>query len=564
MFKSVSPSRLLLGLVLVLFLGSLLSADETTDKVDKIFAQWDKTTSPGAALAVIRDGQIIYERGYGMAKLEDGIVMTPKKIFDIGSTSKQFTATCIAILAREGKISLDDDIRKYFPEMRSYEKPITVKHLIYHTSGLRDYNGLLELAGFRAESDCPNVDEALDVIFRQKKLNYTPGQEFSYTNTGYFLLGQIVERVSGKSLNEFAQEHIFKPLGMTHTLFQEDHRQVIKNRATGYDPAENGYKINMSNWDETGDGNVYTSVEDLYLWDQAFYNFKLGKDLMDMLQTTGFLNDGKKLDYAFGLFIHDYKGLKVVEHGGAWAGFRAGFVRFPEQQFSVICLTNLGTQNPDSLWRKVADIYLADKIKEPAKEEAKQEKKKAETITLPKQELEEKVGNYQDRKFGGWMTVSIKDEKLTLSAMGMDLEIAPISKTTFKAVNTPAEMAEITVEFQLDAKGKTMGASASIGGIERFSMIRSAPLAPLTPAQLKEYAGDYVSEELLNAKYRFVVEKDGLVLKFRSAPPGAFKPMAPDKFTQGMINVDFVRAGNKITGFKLNIGRVSGIEFVKR
>jgi hypothetical protein len=441
--------------------------------------------------------------------------------------------------------------------MRQYEKPITVKHLIYHTSGLRDYNGLLELAGFRAESDCPNVDEALDVVFKQKRLNYTPGDEFSYTNTGYFLLGQIVERVGGKSLNEFAQERIFKPLGMTHTLYQEDHTQVIKNRATGYDPSDKGYKINMSNWDETGDGNVYTSVEDLYLWDQAFYNFKLGRDLMDMLHTTGVLNDGKKLDYAFGLFIHEYKGLKVVEHGGAWAGFRTGFVRFPEQKFSVICTTNLSSQNPDSLCYKVADIYLADKIKEQPKEE----KKKFEPITLSKQELEEKTGNYQDERFGTWITVTLKDEKLKVSAMGMDLELAPLSKTTFKALNAPAD---ITVEFLADAKGKTIRAKANVAGIERYNLVKAAPFTPITPAQLKEYAGDYVSEELLNAKYRFVVEKDNLILKFRSSPPGAFKAMATDKFTQGMINVDFVRQGNKIMGFKLNIGRVSNIEFMKK
>lgn len=557
MFKSVSCTRWFLGFFLLVFLGTLLSADETTAKVDKIFAQWDTTASPGAALAVISDGRIIYERGYGMAKLEDGIVMTPKKIFDIGSTSKQFTAASIAILAREGKISLDDDIRKYFPEMRRYEKPITVKHLIYHTSGLRDYNGLLELAGFRAESDCPNVDEALDVIFSQKKLNYTPGQEFSYTNTGYFLLGQIVERVSGKSLNEFAQERIFKPLGMIHTLYQEDHTQIVKNRATGYDPTEKGYKIDMSNWDETGDGNVYTSVEDLYLWDQAFYNDKLGKDLMDMLHTTGVLNDGKKLEYAFGLFIQEHKGLKVVEHGGAWAGFRSGFVRFPEQKFSVICLTNLSSQNPTDLCYEVADIYLADKIKEKPKEE----KKKEEPIALSKQELEEKVGNYQDQRFGMWVTLSMKEGKLMMTTMGLEMELAPLSKTTFKALNAPADIA---VEFLPDAKGKTTRAMITVAGVERYNLVKASPISPLTPLQLKEYAGDYVSEELLNARYRFVIEKDNLVLKFRSAPPGAFKLMAADKFTDGMINVDFVRKGNRVTGFNLNIGRVAGIEFVKK
>jgi CubicO group peptidase (beta-lactamase class C family) len=317
--RSCFRAKWILGFVLLVSFAALLAADETTDRVDKVFAVWDTTTTPGAALAVIKDGQIIYERGYGMAKIEDGLVMTPQKIFDIGSTSKQFTAACLAILIRQGKVGLDDDVRKYFPEMRLYGKPVFVRNLVYHTSGLRDYNGLLGLAGFRPESDCPNVDEALEVIFKQKKLNYPSGEEFAYTNTGYFLMGQIVERVSGKSLNAFAQENIFKPLGMTHTLYQDDHSQIIRNRATGYDPSANGYKINMSNWDETGDGNVYTSVEDLYLWDQAFYNYKLGRELMDLLHTTGTLNSGKKLDYAFGLFLGEHKGLKTVSHGGAWA-----------------------------------------------------------------------------------------------------------------------------------------------------------------------------------------------------------------------------------------------------
>lgn len=557
MTRSCFRAKWILGFVLLVSFAALLAADETTDRVDKVFAAWDTTTTPGAALAVIKDGQIIYERGYGMAKIEDGIVMTPQKIFDIGSTSKQFTAACLAILIRQGKVGLDDDVRKYFPEMRPYGKPVFVRNLVYHTSGLRDYNGLLGLAGFRPESDCPSVDEALEVIFKQKKLNYPSGEEFAYTNTGYFLMGQIVERVSGKSLNAFAQENIFKPLGMTHTLYQDDHSQIIRNRATGYDPSADGYRINMSNWDETGDGNVYTSVEDLYLWDQAFYNNKLSRELMDLLQTTGTLNNGKKLDYAFGLFIGERKGLKTVSHGGAWAGFRSGFVRFPEQKFSVICLTNLSTQNPDALCYQVADIYLADLIKEKPKEE----KKKVEPIALSKRELEDKVGNYQDGRFGIWLSISLKEDKLMLGLMGMELALAPTSQTLFQALDAPAN---ISIEFHADAKGKLTGASLMVAGDERYNLVKAAPLAPLTPAQLKEYAGDYVSEELLNGTYRFVVEKGDLVLKFRSADPAPFKAMSKDHFSQGGIGVAFVRKGGKVAGFTLNMGRVSGIEFVRK
>jgi CubicO group peptidase (beta-lactamase class C family) len=463
------------GLVLAGIGSGRPAADDTTAKVDKLFAPWDKATTPGLALAVIRDGKIVYERGYGMAKLEDGIVNTPDKVFDIGSVSKQFTATCVAMLIREGKVGLDDDIRKYLPEMPDYGTPVTVRHLLHHTSGLRDYNALLSLAGFRPESDSPTVEEAYEVICRQKKLNYTPGEEYSYTNTGFFLLSQIVERVSGKSLNTFAQERIFKPLGMTKTLFQDDHTQIIKDRATGYERGKNGYAISMSNWDETGDGNVYTTVRDLYLWDQAFYTNALGEDLMDMLHMQGVLNSGKKIDYAFGLVVREYKGLKVVEHGGAWVGFRAAIVRFPEQKFSVVILANLDAINPSGLAFRVADIYLADLIKAPAKVEAKK--------------------------------------------------------------------------------------------IPAIPVLKAEPVKALSAAGLKEYAGTYVSEELLDVRYELSVEKDALLAEMRTMEPAPLKAMAPDRFMLpgfGM-NIEFVRGSDgKVSGFTVSVGRAAGIAFVKK
>jgi CubicO group peptidase (beta-lactamase class C family) len=560
MKTAVRLQTILVAAVLVALSAAFLAADETTDKVDKLFASWDKTTSPGVALAVVRDGRIIYKRGYGMAKIEDGIVMTPDKIFDIGSVSKQFTATCVVMLVRQGKVSLDDNIRKYIPELPDYGTPITVRHLLHHTSGLRDYNDLLELAGFRGESDCPNVDEALDVICRQKKLNYSPGEEYSYTNTGFFLLGQIVERVSGKSLNAFAQENIFKPLGMEHTLFQDDHTQIIKNRATGYDPAGQGFKIDMSNWDETGDGNIYTSVEDLYLWDQAFYNNKLGKDIMDMLHTTGTLNNGKKIDYAFGLVVTEYKGLKVVEHGGSWAGFRAAIVRFPEQKFSAICLANLSRMNPSSLCFKVADIYLADKLKEPAKKE----ETKAEAAAVPEKDLAPLVGNYQDAKFGAWLEVTLKDAKLIAGLGGRNFVLFPVGPGRFEVREGTAT---ITLEFTPGAAGRPAKIKAVYPRDEEELYEKAPSLSPLTAARLAEFAGSYVSPELLDVRYQIAVDKDTLVLKMRAIPKASLKAMAPDKFTEPEFgaNIEFLRGkSGKVTGFKLGVGRAGGIEFVKK
>jgi CubicO group peptidase (beta-lactamase class C family) len=557
----VAGAVLTVSMALLAAAPALPAADETAGKVDKLFAAWDKTTSPGASLAVVRDGKIIYERGYGMAKLEDGLINTPDKVFDIGSVSKQFTAACVAMLVRDGKVRVEDDIRKYLPEMPAYEKPVTVDHLLHHTSGIRDYNALLSLAGFRPESDSPTVEEAVEVIRRQKKLNYAPGEEYSYTNSGFFLLSQIVERVSGKSLNAFAQERIFKPLGMTKTLFQDDHTQIIKDRATGYTQGEaaGDFKINMSNWDETGDGNVYTTVRDLYLWDQAFYTGALGKDLMDMLQTTGVLNSGKAIDYAWGLVVTDYKGLKVVEHGGAWVGFRAAIVRFPGQKFSVIILANLDSVDPSGLALRVADIYLAGQLKEPAKEEAK----KVEPITVAKAELEALTGNWEDGQFGQWLSLMMKDDKLIAGIGGRNFTLKPVAPGKFIA----AERADVELEFKAAEKGKAPTARMAVGKSLEFRFAKAAPLKAMGAAELAGYAGPYVSEELLDAKYVISVDKDTLVLKTRDTPRAELKAMAPDKFTAPGygLNVNFVRGqGGKVTGFTVSVGRAAGIVFVKK
>ncbi len=556
-----------------------LAADETTAKVDKLFAAWDKTTSPGVALAVIKDGKISYERGYGMAKLEDGIVNTPDRVFDIGSVSKQFTAACVAMLVREGKIGLDDDIRKYLPEMPAYESPVTVSHLLHHTSGLRDYNELLSLAGFRPESDSPTVEEALEVIRRQKKLNYRPGEEYSYTNTGFFLLSQIVERVSGKSLNAFAQERIFKPLGMTKTLFQDDHAQIIKDRATGYTQGDGGFKIAMSNWDETGDGNVYTTVRDLFLWDQAFYTGALGKDLMDMLQTTGSLNSGQAIDYAWGLVVSEYKGLKVVEHGGAWAGFRAALVRFPEQRFSVAVLANLDSIDPSGLAFRVADIYLAGQLKEPPKDETKKEGR-GETagaggapprgsaqgeagMAVPKAELEAVVGNWQDDRFGLWLTMTLKEDKLLAGVNSRNYLLTAVGPGRFVV---PGNAARIAIEFKAAEKGKAATARMTIGENRIYRFVKTAPIKAMSATDLAGYAGAFVSEELLDARYLIRVDKDKLILKTRDTPRAELKAMAPDKFVvPGYgLNVEFVRGkSGKVTGFTVSVGRAAGIAFIR-
>ncbi len=547
-------TKLLSVFLALAFLGSFSFADEKTEKVDKLFAEWDSTVSPGAALAIIQDGKIVYERGYGMANLEHNVPITPTSVFRIGSTSKQFTASCIAILALQGKLSLDDDIRKYIPELPKYEKPITVRHLIHHTSGIRDYLTIGSIAAL-TDNHFFTPEDTIELLGRQRGLNFLPGEEHLYSNSGYFLMGVIVERVSGKSLHDFAQEHIFGPLGMKNTQFYDDHTRVVKNRAAGYSPTKEGFRIDMTTLDHVGDGGVFTTVEDLFLWDQAFYNYKLGKELMELIQTPGGLNNGEKLDYAFGLSITDYKGLKRVSHGGGFVGFRAQMARFPEQKFTVICLANLGTINPSRLCMQVADIYLADKLKEPEKVA----EEKVEPIALPREELEDKVGNYQNEKTGSWVIIFMKEDKLVLKAWGEEHVISPLSQTSFRALDAPFDN---SIDFLSDKKGLIRKANLTIDGDE--INLRKAPgLKPLIPSQLKEYAGEYYNDEL-PVTYKLMIEKDALVFKHKNAPKDALKHMDRDKFTAGWFNIEFVRnKRKKITGFVLGAGRAANIKFVK-
>ncbi len=400
-------------------------------------------------------------------------------------------------------------------------------------------------------------EDSVELLSRQKGLNFLPGEEHLYSNSGYLLLGEIVKRVSGKSLNDFAQTHIFKPLGMKNTHFHDDHTMIVKNRADGYSPTKKGFRINMTTLDHVGDGGVFTTVEDLFLWDQAFYSYKLGKELMELLQTPGVLNNGDKLEYAFGLSITEYKGLKRVSHGGGFVGFRAQMVRFPEEKFTVACLANLGSINPSRLCLQVADIYLADKLKEPPKEPKK--KKEVKAVTLSKKELEDKTGNYQDTKTGSWIVISMKEGKLVMEAWGRKYVLTPVSKTRFQALEAPFDN---SLEFLLDDKGRIRKTTLTIND-DKINLAKAAKLDPLTPSQLKEYAGEYYNDEL-QVTYKIAVDKGSLFFKHKNAPNGALKAMDRDKFMRG-FNIEFIRDNRKrIKGFVLGAGRVTNIEFVKK
>ena len=409
-------------------------------RVDAVFAQWNRTDSPGCAVGVYRGGVIEYARGYGMANLELGVALSPQSVFDIGSTSKQFTAMSIMLLARDGKLSLDDDIRKYVPELPNYGKTITIRHILTHTSGIRDYLTLWGLAGVD-DADLTTDDDALALIARQRELNFAPGDQWLYSNSGFFLASVIVKRVSGKTLARFAAERIFAPLGMTHTRFNDDHMAVIPDRATGYAPRDSGgWATAMSNFEQTGDGAVQTSIEDLERWDENFYTGAVGgAETLATMQKTAVLNDGKQQTYALGLMVDRYRGLRAVSHGGSWAGYRAELLRFPEQHLSVACLCNLARTNPSLLARRVAEIYLGTQMTPAADASVTAAGRRtppssASSWTPAAGELARYAGRYESPELETSYTLSVDNGALMLHRRrSSPIALTPTTTDTFTA-----------------------------------------------------------------------------------------------------------------------------------
>ncbi|MEP6622606.1 MAG: serine hydrolase domain-containing protein [bacterium] len=367
----IRKTRLAQATAALLLLGARAATSQTptsaalTAAVDSVFSRYTATT-PGCAVGIYRNGTTLLAKGYGLANVEYDVPITPTTPFIVGSVSKQFTAASIALLVEEKRISLTDDVRKYIPELPDYGTRITIDHLVHHTSGLRDWWELVGLAGMRFD-DTYTVKDVLDMTARQRGLNFKPGDRYLYSNTGYILLGVVVQRVTGKSLRDFAAERFFGPLGMKDSHYQDDHRQTVRGRAYAYSPAVNGaYPINVWNNDLVGQGGVMTTVLDLAKWDENFYAGTVGGPgfLARQLQ-RGRLNSDSVLAYAFGLEIGNYRGLPIVEHTGVTGGYRAVLTRFPAQHTSVAILCNISTATPDVLARRVADHVLSDKFLAP-------------------------------------------------------------------------------------------------------------------------------------------------------------------------------------------------------
>ena len=564
--------KTVLALLAALFLGALSCAGggnhagegefEFTQaaQVDSLVAQELEPGGPGCAVAVFMDGAIAYKRGYGIANLDYGIPIIPSTVFDIASISKQFTAACILILAERGKLSLNDDIRRFIPEFPDFGSKIEIRHLIHHTSGIRDWVWLLALAGIPFENILSRED-LYDLIARQQELVFAPGEEYKYSNSGYNLLALIIERVTGVSFADFAAKEIFGPLGMKNTLIFDDRRMVIKNRAIGYTPdEEDGYYMeHYFNPAILGSSNIHSTVEDLFLWDQNFYRNKVGPPgLAAKMEERGRLNRGDTIDYAFGLEVREYRGQKTVSHEGDWGGFLSCMLRFPGQKFTVVCLANTQAFSPRRLCYRIADLCLAGRYGQDVPSEQQEQPIDRAPVAVDPSVYDDYAGVYEADN-GRKITVKRENGRLIGRLPGRrKFEMLPGSESEFFLKER-----NVLISFHRNQRGEVSRLEWQQGRrTVSYVNLKNRLASSQDLEKLAEYTGDYYSDELM-ATYNVAVERGGLVLKtpiksrylmdltgITGSDP--LKPLEKDKYRFAFMSVLFERnARGKISGFTL-------------
>ncbi len=535
-------------------------------KVDALFSKWNTLDSPGAAVAIVKDGMVIYRKGFGCAQLEYGIPITPSTVFHVASVSKQFTAMAITMLEAAGKLSADDDIRKYLPELADFGKTITIRHLLNHTSGLRDQWELLILSGWRMD-DVITQAQIMDRLKRQKELNFPPGDQYLYCNSGFTLLAEIVSRVSGQSFTDWTRDNIFRPLGMTSTHFHMDHQEIVKNRAYSYagEPGK-GFEQSVLNYANVGATSLFTTVEDMANWLRNFDDKRVGgAAVLEKMLTKGVLNNGKEIPYARGIQVDEYKGLKMIGHSGGDAGFRSDVIYFPGEKFGVAVFSNLGSFPPGTLTRQIADIFLASKLKQPEAPavgaQTPVSKPVPKVFSLPAKALEAFVGTYWFETNQNMRRVVLEKDKLFyVRSPENRSELSPISATEFKMKDVPDD---VGVVFS-DRTGRRFDTvTVTVGGQPPVVGKWTEPFTPSEDA-LKEYAGKYYSDEL-DTRYDLTLKAGALHVQIGHNEEMPVTPQKKDVFSAGnFANIQFRRDGSgAITGFAVSTGRVRNLKFVK-
>ena len=523
--------------------------DSIVSKIDSVFKSYTRTT-PGCAIAIVKKGNVVFQKGYGSANLEYSIPIEPTTIFHIASESKQYVAFCMLLLQKEGKLSIDDDIRKYLDYVPDFGHKITIRHLIYHTSGLRDQWQLLANAGWQLD-DVITQEHVIKLVSKQRALNFTPGDEWMYCNTGYTLMAEIVKKVSGLTLRQYTEKNIFTPLGMKDTHFHDNYQELVPGRAYSYIPnVFRKFEHAVLSYSIVGATSLFTTVLDEAKWLQNFETGTVGgKDLVEKMHEVGVLNNGKKLSYAFGLSIGKYKGWKQIGHGGADAGFRTYACRFPEQDLGIVVFSNHGWTNPTGLTNEVANVLL------PGSKEEKAEEK----LPIPDSvALRKFQGKYYTVR-GNVSDVFWKDGKLlgrNPNGNTFEINLSVLGTNRYRTgdggvliVDEYSKASDSVMAYRIESTTQTT------------SFVRRPAEAQKITA---EFAGKYFSPE--TEGFYYVTEKEGrLSLEHRKFPTVRLTNIAPDQFTAPhwwMSHIRFLRnKQGKIIAFEVNAGRIQHLRY---
>lgn len=544
-----------LGALALSFIGASLQAQAERDTMvtvaDRVFEAYRGTDLPGCAVGVSRAGRVVLDRGYGMANLETGTPIQPTSIFHVASVSKQFTAMAILLLERDGKLSLDDDIRKYIPEIPSYGPTITIRHLLNHTSGLRDQWDLLSMARGRFEENRITEADVMDIVPRQKALNFPPSSEYLYSNTGYTLSAVIVKRVSGKSLRDFADERIFKPLGMSDTHFHDDYTMIVPRRAMAYATRAGGggLRVSIPNYDTYGATSLFTTVGDLLTWQANFEIPRVGdRALFARMETSGRLTSGDSTGYGLGVAVATHRGARYVGHSGGDAGYRSWTGRFPDHGLAIAIACNTSTANPQALALRLADSYLATVLtaEPPSAQVAVQ------GVTVTKGELERRAGPYFAPATLQAVELTVRDGKLFFGRMGNN-EMIPIGPKRFRSSQSTNEA--------IFSDEPRPGFVVRLASGREVKYDRKEPM-PAARATLSAFAGEYYSAEL-DATYRIAATDTSITVRVGTSEPFSMRPVFTDAFV-GRYFVQFTRDRGRITGFEMTSGRSRRVKFTRR
>ncbi|MFW5706353.1 MAG: serine hydrolase [Bacteroidota bacterium] len=537
------------------------TSKEKNEAVEELIEEFNNTSTPGGAIMVIRDEQVIYEKSFGMANLTHNIPFEISTPTNIGSTTKQFTAYGIALLEEKGLLSVDDDIRKYFPELPDFGDTVRIRHLISHTSGYREYINSLLMAG-RHINDPIRKEEIIMIVQNQPHLQNKPGELYNYNNTGYALLSMIIEKVTDEDYDTWMQENVFQPMGMTQTVVRTHPGQVIPGNAQGYITVEEDtYREAQDIYASTGAGGIYSTLPDLAKWVKNFYNPKAGTEaLMQKIQTPFILSTGDTMSYAYGLALGELHGLKLVEHGGADVAHRSMLMMFPEIKGAVITQSN-NSNFPGQISRKIAEIFFAD-VMEIEKNE-QMESKDPEEFVYNVEKFDELAGRYELEAAPGFiLEFRREDDKLITQATGQNaVEVFASSDSTFYL-----KVVEASVTFHRNEEGIIDHMTLHQNGNHRANRIFKEPWKP-SEKDIEQYIGSYFSQEL-DAMYSLSRNsEEELVLTHRRMDDKPLKAESKDEFSGDfpIPKIKFIRnEKGDVTGFEASSGRSKGIVFEKQ